>query len=158
LEAHRLPLRQRPEDLAHPVDLTDLGRFDQDDYLYVTGRIKDVIIHGGKNLSPQLIESAIVAETDARACCVVGRADRDLDEVPVAFVVCEAHVPVDAEAICDAVRRKLSRIYVPQDVLLADALPETAVGKVDRGPEIKHQINQPVKALPRKFGAKKCGL
>lgn len=110
----------------------DLGRFDEDGYLYVTGRIKDVIIRGGENLSPLLIESVIVSETRVAACCVVGRADRDLGEVPVAFVVRGGGVSVDAAQVCDAVRRKLSRIYVPQEVFFVPALPETAVGKVDR--------------------------
>ncbi|TAL53361.1 class I adenylate-forming enzyme family protein [Pandoraea sp.] len=110
----------------------DLGRFDGDGYLYVTGRIKDVIIRGGENLSPLLIESVIVSQTRVAACCVVGRADRDLGEVPVAFVVRGGEVSVDAAQVCDAVRRKLSRIYVPQEVFFVPALPETAVGKVDR--------------------------
>ncbi|WP_245623748.1 class I adenylate-forming enzyme family protein [Paraburkholderia nodosa] len=110
----------------------DLGRFDTDGYLYVTGRIKDVIIRGGENLSPLLIESVIVAENDIAACCVVGRADHDLGEVPVAFVVAKDRALVDAERVKEAVKTRLSRIYVPHDVVFVDALPETAVGKVDR--------------------------
>jgi acyl-CoA synthetase (AMP-forming)/AMP-acid ligase II len=110
----------------------DLGRFDADGYLYVTGRIKDVIIRGGENLSPLLIESVIVADADVSACCVVGRADRDLGEVPVAFVVPKDLTAMNAERVQDAVRKRLSRIYVPHDVLFVDSLPETAVGKVDR--------------------------
>ncbi|GAB7526511.1 class I adenylate-forming enzyme family protein [Paraburkholderia sp. 2C] len=110
----------------------DLGRFDEDGYLYVTGRIKDVIIRGGENLSPLLIESVIVSETRVRACCVVGKPDHDLGEVPVAVVVAGSDSTLQAQDICDSVRRKLSRIYVPHEVYFVDALPETAVGKVDR--------------------------
>lgn len=110
----------------------DLGRFDDDGYLYVTGRIKDVIIRGGENLSPLLIESVIVAEGDVLACCVVGRADKDLGEVPIAFVVPKDADTTNAEHVQDAVRKRLSRIYVPHDVVFVEALPETAVGKVDR--------------------------
>jgi acyl-CoA synthetase (AMP-forming)/AMP-acid ligase II len=110
----------------------DLGRFDEDGYLYVTGRIKDVIIRGGENLSPLLIESVIVAEGNVRSCCVVGRADTDLGEVPVAFVVPKDEVTASAEQVQEVVRNRLSRIYVPHDVVFVDSLPETAVGKVDR--------------------------
>ncbi|MGF6303331.1 MULTISPECIES: class I adenylate-forming enzyme family protein [Paraburkholderia] len=110
----------------------DLGHFDDDCYLYVTGRIKDVIIRGGETLSPLLIESVIVSEAHVRACCVVGVPDEDLGEVPVAVVVTESGADVQAEDILAAVRRRLSRIYVPKDVYFVNALPETAVGKVDR--------------------------
>jgi acyl-CoA synthetase (AMP-forming)/AMP-acid ligase II len=110
----------------------DLGRFDDDGYLYVTGRIKDVIIRGGENLSPLLIESVIVAQGDVRACCVVGRADKDLGEVPVAFVVAKDVGTASAERVQDGVKNRLSRIYVPHDVVFVESLPETAVGKVDR--------------------------
>ena len=110
----------------------DLGRFDADGYLYVTGRIKDVIIRGGENLSPLLIESAIVAACDVVSCCVIGRAHSDLGEVPVAFVVLRDDGDASAQQVQDAVGKRLSRIYVPHDVLFVDTLPETAVGKVDR--------------------------
>jgi acyl-CoA synthetase (AMP-forming)/AMP-acid ligase II len=113
----------------------DLGRFDADGYLSVTGRIKDVIIRGGENLSPGLIEEALAALPGVRACCVVGRADADLGEVPVAVVVRTADAAgaaLTAEALQAAVRGRLSRIHVPAAVLFADALPENAVGKVDR--------------------------
>jgi acyl-CoA synthetase (AMP-forming)/AMP-acid ligase II len=110
----------------------DLGRFDEDGYLYVTGRIKDVIIRGGENLSPLLIENVIVSETHVQACCVVGKPDRDLGEVPVAVIVAGSDSTLQAQDICDSVRRRLSRIYVPHEVYFVDALPETAVGKVDR--------------------------
>ncbi|TDY21942.1 acyl-CoA synthetase (AMP-forming)/AMP-acid ligase II [Paraburkholderia sp. BL6665CI2N2] len=110
----------------------DLGRFDDDGYLYVTGRIKDVIIRGGENLSPLLIESVIVAEEDVISCCVVGRAEKDLGEVPVAFVVSKNPGTTSVQQVQDAVKRRLSRIYVPHEVLFVDSLPETAVGKIDR--------------------------
>lgn len=110
----------------------DLGRFDDDGYLYVTGRIKDVIIRGGENLSPLLIESVIVGESDVAACCVVGRANHDLGEVPVAFVVPKNLAALDAARVQDAVMKRLSRIYVPHEVIFLESLPETAVGKVDR--------------------------
>lgn len=110
----------------------DLGRFDEDGYLSVTGRLKDVIIRGGENLSPLLIESVIVEEDGVAACCVVGQPHADLGEVPVAFVTPRPGAALDAAKIGERVRQRLSRIYQPHAVFFVERLPETAVGKVDR--------------------------
>ncbi len=110
----------------------DLGRMDDAGYLYITGRIKDVIIRGGENISPAIIEQAISASPDVHSCCVVGRPDPDLGEVPVAFVVPADSARRDKAAIQALVRQRLSRIYHLDDVFFVDALPENSVGKIDR--------------------------
>jgi len=111
----------------------DLGRFDADGYLSITGRIKDVIIRGGENISPALVEGVIAALPGVAACCVVGAPDEDLGEAPVAFVTrAPGAAAPEAPAICAAVLEALGRIYVPREVHWVDALPENAVGKVDR--------------------------
>ena len=110
----------------------DLGRFDGDGYLSVTGRLKDVIVRGGENLSPRSIEDILEGHPAVAACCVVGRPHADLGEVPVAFVVRRDGEPVDAAALAALVGRRLSRIHVPAAVRFVDALPVNAVGKVDR--------------------------
>ncbi|MFF7399678.1 class I adenylate-forming enzyme family protein [Achromobacter sp. NPDC008082] len=125
----------------------DLGRFDDDGYLSITGRIKDVIIRGGENLSPALIEGVVTGLPFVAACCVVGAPDEDLGEVPVIFVQRKGDAPEGADEGADegvdegadegaqiqaSVLAGLGRIYVPRDVLWVDRLPENAVGKVDR--------------------------
>jgi acyl-CoA synthetase (AMP-forming)/AMP-acid ligase II len=110
----------------------DLGRFDADGYLAITGRIKDVIIRGGENLSPQLIEGVLAQHPAVRACCVVGGAHADLGEVPVAFVVLRDGARAAEEPLKTLVGEKLSRVYVPDSIRFVDALPENSVGKVDR--------------------------
>lgn len=111
----------------------DLGRFDDDGYLSITGRIKEVIIRGGENISPKLIEEVLVTLPGIAACCVVARPDADLGEVPVAVVVADGSAAMPAEAdMRTLVQERLGRIYVPQTVYRRDALPENAVGKVDR--------------------------
>jgi acyl-CoA synthetase (AMP-forming)/AMP-acid ligase II len=110
----------------------DLGRIDADGYLSITGRIKDVIIRGGENLSPQLIEGVLAQHPGVKACCVVGAPDADLGEVPVAFVIArEGQAPGEGE-LKALVGERLSRIYVPAQVRLVASLPENSVGKVDR--------------------------
>jgi acyl-CoA synthetase (AMP-forming)/AMP-acid ligase II len=110
----------------------DLGQFDASGYLTITGRIKDVIIRGGENLSPVLIESKIVLDPSVRDCCVVGVPDADLGEVPIAFVVLNEGTQADTERIKDQVRTNLSRIYVPAEIRFVETLPLNAVGKIDR--------------------------
>lgn len=110
----------------------DLGRFDAQGYLTITGRIKDVIIRGGENISPALIEGVVTGMPGVTACCVVGAPDDDLGETPVIFVQRRGESGPDAAAIQAEVLARLGRIYVPRDVIWVDRLPENAVGKVDR--------------------------
>jgi malonyl-CoA/methylmalonyl-CoA synthetase len=110
----------------------DLGRFDSEGYLAITGRIKEVIIRGGENLSPVLIENAIASHPGVAACCVVGKADADLGEVPVAFVIRSAGSQPMPEEIIARVAQRLSRIYQPHEVHFVESLPENSVGKIDR--------------------------
>src|SRR5690606_16437342 len=94
----------------------DLGRIDEEGYFYITGRLKDVIIRGGENISPALIEQVISHSTDVHACCVVGRPHEDLGEVPVAFVVPTQGAAPDRAARQQLVSEQLSRIYRLEDV------------------------------------------
>lgn len=113
----------------------DLGWFDEDGYLFISGRIKEVIIRGGENLSPALIEGALAAVPGVQACCVVGKPDPDLGEVPLAFIVRAPGASgdgLDEEQLGEAVARSLSRSHRPAAYRFIDALPENTVGKVDR--------------------------
>jgi acyl-CoA synthetase (AMP-forming)/AMP-acid ligase II len=112
----------------------DLGQFDADGYLSITGRIKDVIIRGGENLSPRLIEDAVRRHPAVLSCCVIGGPHADLGEVPVAFVRLrdgETPRPDDVE-LRALVAKRLPRTHVPADIRFVDTWPETSVGKIDR--------------------------
>ncbi|MCJ2131402.1 class I adenylate-forming enzyme family protein [Methylobacterium sp. E-045] len=110
----------------------DLGRFDEDGFLAITGRIKDVIIRGGENISPALIERQLATHPAVRDCCVVGAPDDDLGEVPVAFVVLRDGESLDETGLKDFIRGSLARIYVPAEIRSLAALPTNGVGKTDR--------------------------
>ncbi|MGH8662466.1 MAG: class I adenylate-forming enzyme family protein [Burkholderiales bacterium] len=110
----------------------DLGWLDDAGYLTVSGRLKEIIIRGGENLSPGRIEEAILRDPAVRGCCVVGAPDADLGEVPVAFVVARNGIPVRDGAIQERVRAELPRSYVPARVIVLEALPEIGIGKIDR--------------------------
>lgn len=110
----------------------DLGRFDGDGYLSVTGRLKDVIVRGGENLSPRAIEDVLERHPGVAACCVVGAPHPDLGETPAAFVVRRDGMAVDAAVLVALVRRRLSKPHVPTTIHFVESLPVNAVGKVDR--------------------------
>lgn len=125
----------RPGSVGNCLRTGDLGRFDEDGYLFITDRIKDVIIRGGENLSPTLIEGVLARVPGVRACCVVGKPESDLGEVPWAFIVKASGPAGDAltePQLDQAVGERLSRIHKPARYVFVDALPENAVGKVDR--------------------------
>jgi acyl-CoA synthetase (AMP-forming)/AMP-acid ligase II len=124
-----------PDSPGETLRTGDLGRFDSEGYLFITGRLKDVIIRGGENLSPNLIEEVIAAVPGVAACCVVGKAHADLGEVPVAVVVRqqgEHGMKLDHETIQRAVGTSLSRIHQPAETYFVESLPENATGKIDR--------------------------
>jgi malonyl-CoA/methylmalonyl-CoA synthetase len=110
----------------------DLGQLDADGYLTVTGRLKDIIIRGGENLSPGRIEEALTAHAAVRACCVVGAPDPDLGEVAVAYVVTHKGQSAGEKEMKDQVAARLPHSWVPARVTVLDALPENRVGKIDR--------------------------
>lgn len=110
----------------------DLGQLDADGYLTITGRLKDIIIRGGENLSPGRIEEALTAHPAVRACCVVGAPDKELGEVPVAYVVAHQGERAAENSLKDQVAARLPRSWVPARIVILDSLPENRVGKIDR--------------------------
>lgn len=110
----------------------DLGRLDADGYLSISGRLKDIIIRGGENLSPAAIEAALLRHPAVKSCCVVGAPHADLGEVPAAFVVLHADQSATQDGLKGVVAEQLSRIHVPQHIIFVDVLPEIGIGKIDR--------------------------
>lgn len=110
----------------------DCGYFDADGYLFLTGRLKEIIIRGGENLSPGQIEGALLKVPGISAACVCGVEDPDLGEVPVAFVETETGDPVDLGAANAVVVAALSPSHRLKRIHVRDTLPTNHVGKVDR--------------------------
>jgi fatty-acyl-CoA synthase len=112
------------------LDTGDLGRVDEDGYVYLQGREKDLIIRGGHNIDPRSIEDALLAHPEVADAAAVGRPDRRSGEVPVVYVTRTAGSKVSAEALRDwAAEHVPERAAAPKDVIILDALPATEVGK-----------------------------
>lgn len=109
----------------------DLGREDADGYFWLAGRAKDLIIRGGHNIDPAVIEGALHRHPEVELAAAVGKPDIYAGEVPVAYVALAPGSSVTAETL-----REFARIHVPEgpaapaEVIIVDTIPVTAVGKI----------------------------
>jgi fatty-acyl-CoA synthase len=112
------------------LDTGDLARIDDDGFIYLTGRAKDLIIRGGHNIDPAIIEDALLAHPQVTAAGAVGRPDVHAGEVPVAYVTLAPGATVTGDQLRDfAADRVAERAAAPKDVTVLDPLPVTPVGK-----------------------------
>lgn len=110
----------------------DVGALDEDGYLTLVDRIKDMIIRGGENLYPKEIENAIGSLPGVLEVAVVGRPDKVLGEVPVAFVVPYPDADLTPELVTEHCRDRLTRVKVPVSVEIVPELLKNPVGKIDK--------------------------
>jgi acyl-CoA synthetase (AMP-forming)/AMP-acid ligase II len=108
----------------------DIGMRDDDGYLYIVDRLKDMIVSGGENIASSEVERVLYEHDSVLEAAVVGRADDRWGEVPVAFVVLRPRATTTAEELVEHCRRHLARFKVPKEVRFVDALPRNPSGKV----------------------------
>jgi len=108
----------------------DLGYVDQDGFVYITGREKDMIIRGGANVYPNEIESVLLSHAMVAEAAVVGAPSAEFGEEIVAFVTTrEAIDPAHLRELC---RTQLAPYKVPKDIRILGEMPRTNVGKIDK--------------------------
>jgi long-chain acyl-CoA synthetase len=104
----------------------DVGVFDQEGYLHLKDRSKDLIISGGSNIYPREVEEVLLMHDGVREVSVIGRPDRDWGEAVVAYVVGEASA-AELDALC---LTRIARFKRPKDYVFVDALPKNNYGKI----------------------------
>jgi O-succinylbenzoic acid--CoA ligase len=116
----------------------DLGRIDEEGFLYVTGRSSEVIVTGGENVMPAEVESALVTHPAVADAAVVGRPDPEWQEAVCALVVLNGEADVTEEDLRSHCSSSLASYKVPKQVDFVSTLPRTASGKLLRGelPEV----------------------
>ena len=113
------------------VNSGDLGRLDEDGYLWITGRAKDMIIRGGHNIDPMAIEEVFFQHPAVALAAVVGQPDAYAGELPVAYVQAKPGAAIDVDELLDFVRQRTpERAAVPVKLYVIDSVPLTGVGKV----------------------------
>lgn len=110
----------------------DLVRRDEKGFFYITGRIKEIIIRGGANISPAEVEKALIAHPGVQDVAVIGLADRIFGEVPVAVVVRRHSSEVTQEELISHAEGLLSDFKVPRTIFFQTELPQGKTGKTDK--------------------------
>ncbi|MFF1317910.1 MULTISPECIES: o-succinylbenzoate--CoA ligase [Streptomyces] len=108
----------------------DAARVDEDGYVFVVDRIKDMIISGGENIYPAEIEDVLLTHPGIAECAVIGVADDKWGEVPRAVVVPREGAALDPDEVLASLSGRLAKYKIPKSLVLADELPRTASGKL----------------------------
>jgi acyl-CoA synthetase (AMP-forming)/AMP-acid ligase II len=110
----------------------DMGRLDEDGFLYLADRKEDMIISGGYNIWPAELENAIAAHPAVSEVCVVGVPHEKWGETPKAVVVLEAGAALDPADLIELTRERVGAVQKVTSVEVVDELPKSGVGKVLR--------------------------
>ncbi|MBC7676043.1 MAG: acyl-CoA synthetase [Rhodoferax sp.] len=125
----------------------DLGRLDADGYLFITGRAKDLIIRGGHNIDPAVIEEALMHHPSVAFVGAIGQPDAHAGELPCAYVELVKGADTSVDDLMDYARGHIEeRAAIPKYIELIPELPKTAVGKIFK-PDLRR------KAITRVYNA-----
>jgi fatty-acyl-CoA synthase len=126
------------------VNSGDLGRLDEDGYLWITGRAKDLIIRGGHNIDPLPVEEILFQHPSVALAALVGQPDAYAGELPLAYVQLKPDSKTTPAELVEFIRERTpERAAVPVNVVLIDAMPLTGVGKVFK-PQLRWDAAQRV--------------
>ena len=110
----------------------DLARKDEEGFLYIVGRKKEMIISGGENIYPLEVEQAIGQLKEVKEVAVVGVSDSKWGEVPVAFVVLEDEGILTSDEVKEHCGKHLGRYKIPKEIRFLHELPKNATGKIQK--------------------------
>ena len=125
----------RPEATAETIvggwlKTGDLGYMDEDGFIYIVDRKKDLIISKGINIYPREIEEVLMNNPHIKAAAVIGVPDEKSGEVPVAYVELEDGTNINERAIKTYLKEHLANFKLPKSIIIVDELPKNATGKV----------------------------
>jgi fatty-acyl-CoA synthase len=116
----------------------DIGVKDDDGYVYIVDRLKDMIVSGGENIASSEVERVLYEHPAVSEVAVIGRPDERWGEVPVAVVVLVPGAEATADELIEHCRGQLAKFKVPKDVTFIEALPRNPSGKV-----LKRELRTP---------------
>ena len=129
----------------------DLGRQDANGYFWLAGRKKELIIRGGHNIDPKIIEDALQKHPAVGLVAAVGSPDSYAGELPVAYVQLKPGLVVtEAELLEHAARTIPEKAAVPKRVKISSSLPTTAVGKLFKPALVEREIEETIRAEAKK--------
>ena len=128
----------RPEDTAASTTpdgffrTADIAVMDDEGYFYIVDRIKDLILAGGYNVYPRVVEDAVYQHPAIAECTVIGVPDEYRGETVKAFIVFKPGMSVTTEALTAFLREHISPIEMPKQIEVRDTLPRTLIGKLSK--------------------------
>jgi long-chain acyl-CoA synthetase len=117
----------------------DIGYFDEDGYLFLVDRMKDMIITGGENVYPREVEEILYTRPEVQECAVVGLPDKEYGERVTAFIVSQKGRQPDPAELKVFLKKHLAGFKVPKTYIVVDELPKNPAGKILKR-EIKKQF------------------
>lgn len=130
----------------------DVGFLDEEGFLHLTGRMKDLIIRGGVNIAPLEIDNILLQHPNVAEAATVGVPDPIYGEEVVSYVVCKTGKNLQGESLLDHCRFKLPDFKMPREIVFVNSIPKTDRGKIDRNSLVEewkrsHNKGQPSSAL-----------
>lgn len=116
----------------------DIAQMDEDGYLRITGRKKEIIIYKGYNIAPRMLEEVIYEHPKVYQCAVVGQKDEYAGEIPVAFVSPKEGNSITDEEVMEFVNSKVSGYKKIRKVIVMEKLPVSGFGKLLKRNLIKY--------------------
>jgi long-chain acyl-CoA synthetase len=117
----------------------DIGTIDEEGYLYIVDRLKDMIITGGENVYPREVEEILYTRPEVEECTVIGLPDKEYGERVTAFIIPKQGQEVDPTQLKSYLKTKLSPFKVPKEFIVVDELPRSSAGKILKR-ELKKQV------------------
>jgi long-chain acyl-CoA synthetase len=108
----------------------DIGKMDEDGYLHITDRLKDMIIYKGYNVYPREIEEILFEHAAVEQCAVVGKPDEGVGEAPVAFIKLVPGADAGREELMEFINSQVAAYKKIRDVIFMDEIPVSGAGKV----------------------------
>ena len=128
---YKLDISKQPIDEDGWLATGDLGYFDEAGYVHLIGRVKDLIISGGENISPGEVANAVSAFPDVKDVKILAIPDEVMGEAVAAAVIMKEGVPFDEDAMRDFVKKGLAKYKQPKKYFVFDSFPLLGSGKVD---------------------------
>jgi long-chain acyl-CoA synthetase len=117
----------------------DMGVMDENSYLYIVDRLKDMIITGGENVYPREVEEILYTRPEVEECAVIGLPDKEYGERVTAFIILKEGQQLDPTQLKSYLKTKLSPFKVPKEFIPVDELPKSSAGKILKR-ELKKQV------------------
>ena len=125
------------------VNTGDMGRQDADGYFWLTGRKKELIIRGGHNIDPKLIEDPMHEHPAVALAAAIGKPDPRVGELPIVYVELKPDATAtEAELLEFAAANIGERAAIPKEIIIIDTIPQTAVGKIFKPTLVREQVKK----------------